>query len=141
MSMQMVVFRLCREEYAILVDKVREIINYLPVSKLPGTPAYFEGVINVRGKVVPVVDFAAKMGLPAITDVNRQIVIVETRNTEVGLTVDTVTEVVQTMPENFVSMEPAETGSQNLRKAYKFHDRVIILLDIGQVMSGPALAG
>ncbi len=140
MSMQLVVFRLCREEYAILIDKVREIINYLPVTRLPGPPAYFEGVINVRGKIVPVIDFAAKIGLSAAEEMNKQIVIVETGNKEVGLTVDTVTEVIQTVPENFASMEASETGNQNIRKAYKFHDRTIILLDIEQVMSGPALA-
>lgn len=141
MSMQLVVFRLCREEYAVLIEKVREIINYLPVTRLPGTPAYFEGVINVRGKNVPVIDFAAKLGLRAAEEANKQIVIVETRNKEVGLTVDTVTEVIQTAPENFASVEAAETGGQSLRKVYKFHDRIIILLDIEQVMSGPALAG
>ncbi len=141
MSMQLVVFRLCGEEYAVLIEKVREIINYLPVTRLPGTPAYFEGVINVRGKIVPVIGFAAKLGLPAAEEANKQIVIVETRNKEVGLTVDTVTEVIQTMPENFASVEAAEPDGQSLKKVYRFHDRIIILLDIEQVMSGPALAG
>lgn len=141
MSMQLVVFHLCREEYAILIEKVREIINYLPVTRGAGTPAFSEGVIIVRGKIVPVIDFAAKMGLPDVNEANKQIVIVETRNKEVGLTVDMVTEVIQTVPENFASVEDAETGGQSLRKVYKFHDRIITLLDIEQVMSGPALAG
>lgn len=140
MSMQLVVFRLSDEEYAIMVDRVREIINYVPVTRLPGAPTYFEGVINVRGKIVPVVDFAAKMGLPAQEQLGRQIVIVETLNKEVGLTVDAVTEVIQTVPENFASVDSAETGIHSLRKVYRFHDRIIILLDIAQLLSGTEVA-
>jgi purine-binding chemotaxis protein CheW len=140
MNMQLVVFRLCREEYAILIEKVKEVVNYMPVTRPPGTPAYFEGVINVRGKMVPVIDFAAKIGLKTNEGANRQIVIVETGGKEVGLTVDAVTEVIQTVAENLAGVETAETGN-NLRKTYKFHDRIIMLLDLEQVMSGPALAG
>jgi purine-binding chemotaxis protein CheW len=139
-SIQLVAFRLSREEYAVTIEKVREIINYVPVTRLPGTPAYFEGVINVRGKIVPVVDFMAKMGLPATDQANKQIVIVETRDKEVGLTVDSVTEVIRTVPENFASVE-TEGSRQGPREVYKFQNRIIILLDIDQVLSTPALAG
>lgn len=135
MSMQLVVFRLNSEEYAILIEKVREIINYLPVTRLPGAPAFFEGVINVRGKIVPVVDFAAKMSLPATGEANKQIVIVQTQDKEVGLTVDAVTEVIQTVPENFASVDAIETGGHSMRKVYKFHDRIIIMLDIEQILT------
>ncbi len=139
MSRQLVVFRLNDEEYAIMIDRVREIINYVPVTRMPGAPMYFEGVINVRGKIVPVVDFAAKMGLAAKEQASRQIVIVETMNKEVGLTVDMVTEVIQTMPENFACVD-AEAGGHGLRKVYTFHDRIIILLDIEQMLSGTEMA-
>jgi purine-binding chemotaxis protein CheW len=51
--MQLVVLRLSDEEYAIMIDKVREVINYIPVTRLPGTQTYFEGVVNVRGQDGP----------------------------------------------------------------------------------------
>lgn len=136
----MVVFRLGDEEYAIMIEKVREIINYVPVTRLPKVPAYFEGVINVRGKIVPVVDFAAKMGLPVQVRVNRQIVIVETADKAIGLTVDAVTEVIQTTPENFARVDSAEAGGENHREVYNHHDRVIILFDIEQVLLGSEMA-
>jgi purine-binding chemotaxis protein CheW len=138
--MQLVVFRLYDEEYAVMIERVREIINYVPVTRLPGAPTYSEGIINIRGKIVPVADFAAKMGLPAKDQASRQIVIVETMGKEVGLTVDAVTEVIQTTAENFASVDPADAGSRSLRKVYKFHDRIIILLDIEQVLSGSEVA-
>ncbi|MDT8899889.1 chemotaxis protein CheW [Anaeroselena agilis] len=141
MSMQLVVFRLCREEYAVLVEKVREVINYLPITKLPGKPDYFEGVINVRGKTVPVIDFAAKLGLPGAGGADRQIIIVEHRNKEIGLTVDTVTEVIQTSKDIFAGLDVTEAGGQNLRKVCNFHDRIIVLLDVEQMLKGSALAG
>jgi purine-binding chemotaxis protein CheW len=139
MIKQLVVFRLCRKEYAVLIEKVKEVINYVPVTRLPGTPACFEGAINVRGRVVPVVDFAAKIGLKTAEGANRQIVIVETEGKEIGLVVDAVTEVVQTMSEKLVGVETAETGN-DLKKTYKFHERVIILLNLERVVSGSALA-
>lgn len=138
--MQLVVLRLSDEEYAIMIDKVREVINYIPVTRLPGTQTYFEGVVNVRGKIVPVVDFAAKMGLPAKAQASRQIVIVEALGKEVGLTVDAVTEVIQTVPENFASVDSAATEAPSFRKVCRFHDRIIILLDIAQVLAGTELA-
>lgn len=138
--MQLVVFRLYDEEYAVMIERVREIINYVPVTRLPGAPTYSEGIINIRGKIVPVADFAAKMGLPAKGQASRQIVIVETMGKEVGLTVDAVTEVIQTTAENFASVDPADAGSHSFRKVYKFHDRTIIMLDIEQVLSGSEMA-
>ena len=90
---QLVVFKIGLWEYAIPIASVREIMNYVPVTKLPETPAYVEGIINVRGKIVPVVNFAKKMGLVSGRE-SRQIVIVETQDKEIGLTVDNVTEVI-----------------------------------------------
>lgn len=138
MRMHLVVFRINREEYAILVEKVTEIFNYVPVTSMPGSPNYFEGIINDRGKIVPVVDFATKMGLLGTQERNGQIVIVEAQGKEVGLTVDTVTEVIQAASENFASVESSESSDKSFKKVYKFHCRIITLLDIEQVLSASA---
>lgn len=138
-NMQLVAFRIGREEYAIPIEQVREIINYMPVTRLPETPTYFEGVINVRGKIVPVVDFAAKLGL--VNDsASKQIVIVETSDKEVGLTVDLVTEVIQTVNENFSDIESIDGSEQKVRTVYKLSDRIIILLDLEQLLAGAEAA-
>ncbi len=138
--MQLVVFRLCRAEYAVLIDKVREVIDHPPVAGLPGTPSGFDGAVNVRGRLVPVIDFAARMGLPESARSGRQIVIVETGGTDIGLTVDTVTEVIRTAAANFANMEATEAVGYVFRKVCTFHDRVIMLLDVEKVLADMSVA-
>lgn len=134
-DMQLVAFRLGREEYAIPVDRVREIINYIPVTKLPEAPPYLEGIIDVRGKIVPVVNFSVKAGL-SVEQGAKQIVIVEAQNKEIGLTVDTVTEVIQAVQENFCHIDSVNGAGQSAKIVYKLQDRIIILLDLEKVLPG-----
>lgn len=60
---QLVVFRLGKEEYAVSISQVREIIKYQSATKLPGTPSYIEGIINVRGKMIAVIELSARFEL------------------------------------------------------------------------------
>lgn len=64
-SEQFVVFQLATEEYAIPISQVKEIIRYNEATKLPNTPGYIDGIINLRGKVISVIDLAGKFALPA----------------------------------------------------------------------------
>lgn len=126
---QLVVFKIGNEEYAIPIEQVKEIIDYLPVTRLPDTPAYFEGIIDVRGKIIPIINLAAKIG--GITDeTTRQIVIVDIQNKAVGLTVDTVTEVVHAAGDNFEDLESVGLSIQNTKTVCKLQNRIIILLDV-----------
>jgi len=125
---QLVVFKIGNEEYAIPIEQVKEIIDYLPVTTLPDTPAYFEGIIDVRGKIIPIINLAAKIG--RIADETRQIVIVDIHNKAVGLTVGTVTEVVQAIDDNFEDLELVGFPIQNTKTVCKLQNRIIILLDV-----------
>jgi len=132
---QLVVFKLGTEEYGIPIEQVREIINCIPVTKLPGTPSYVAGVINVRGKIISVMDFAAKLGL-VVNRVSKQIVIVEALSKEVGLTVDEVTEVIQTAQENFAVLDSVVGGGRGVKNVYKLGEKIIILLDLEHILLG-----
>lgn len=132
MNMQLVAFKAGQEEYAIPIEQVREIISYVPVTMLPETPAYFQGIINVRGKIIPVVNFAAKLGLTSEQEV-KQIVIVETQGKEIGLTVDIVTEVIQAASENFAELGSL-SGKTTVKTAYKLENRIILVLDIADFL-------
>lgn len=134
MNTQLVVFRLCRAEYAVLIDKVKEVINYVPAPGLPGTLTGFDGAVSIRGRLVPVIDFAAKLRLAATQKPGRQVAIVEMGGMEIGLAVDAVTEVINTMQENFASVDSAD-ADPSFRKVYLFHGRVITLLDVGKVLA------
>ena len=95
-ELQLVTFRLANEEYGLPITKVQEINRLVPVTKLPQTPSFMEGIINLRGRIIPVIDLRKRFQM-AITahDDDTRIIIVEINGQIVGVTVDAVMEVVQ----------------------------------------------
>ncbi|MBP1763488.1 MAG: cheW 2 [Firmicutes bacterium] len=126
----MVVFRLAREEYAIPIAQVKEIIRFQSATKLPNMPGYMEGIINLRGKVLPVIDLAGKFVLQTEKRLEKQALIVELGGKEMGLVVDSVTEVLRI---DETAMEAAGTIAQTnrfIRAIGKVADRLLIILDL-----------
>lgn len=136
-ELQLVTFRLASEEYGLPITKVQEINRLLPVTKLPQTPSFMEGIINLRGRIIPVIDLRKRFRLP-ITDHNddTRIIVVEISGQTVGVTVDAVTEVVR-LSTSDVEAPPASTvvESRYINGVGKINDRLIILLDIDQVLT------
>ncbi|HYO60132.1 chemotaxis protein CheW [Archangium sp.] len=96
-------FRLGEEDYAVPILRVKEIIAYSPVTHVPGMPAVVLGVINLRGKVVPVVDLAIKFGLPRRPVTKWSCIVIveadmEGQRTEVGILTDAVSQVLELAP-------------------------------------------
>jgi purine-binding chemotaxis protein CheW len=134
-SEQLVVFQLKTEEYAIPIAQVKEIIRYNGATKLPNTPEYMDGIINLRGKVIPLIDLAGKFALLVETISTKQALIVEVAGQEVGLVVDAVTEVIR-LEEN--AIEPANGiahSSEYIRSIGKLDKRLLIILDLNQLFS------
>jgi purine-binding chemotaxis protein CheW len=134
---QVVVFRLGNEVYGVDIAVVREIIRMQPVTKVPGAPAFVEGVINLRGKVIPVIDLRKRFGLSAsgYTKESR-ISVVEIDQHDIGLIVDAVAEVLR-IPTSAV--EPpsgiiTSVDSSYLRGIAKLDERLIILLDLDHIL-------
>lgn len=140
-------FSLAGEEYGIGILKVKEIIGMMAITMVPQTPSYVKGVINLRGKVIPVVDLRLKFGMGAMDYTERTcIIVVETARENghvlIGIVVDSVSEVL-----NIKGGDIEETpnfGSQ-LNTDYicgmaKAGDSIKILLDIDKVLSDEALA-
>ena len=136
-------FALGDEEYGLEILKVREIIGYMDITGVPQTPSHVRGVINLRGRVIPVVDLRAKFGM-ATSEVTDQtcIIVVETtdqgREFNTGIVVDHVQEVLDVRAED---IEPApefgaDVDTQFIRGMGKVGDRVKILLDIDRVLTG-----
>ena len=87
-------FVLCGEEYGIEILKVREIIGIMNITPVPQTPGHIKGVINLRGKVIPVIDLRSKFGFEEATHTKETcIIVVEVQNILTGIIVDTVSEV------------------------------------------------
>ena len=135
-------FRLAKEEYGIEILKVREIIGLMKITSVPRTPEYVRGVINLRGKVIPVMDLRVKFKMTSIDDTAEScIIVVDVRrkdhSIQMGILVDSVSEVLD-ITENEIEDAP-EFGTQVdtdfINGMGKAKDKVIILLDINRVLS------
>jgi len=139
MEEQLVVFELGDESYGVNVTQVQSIIPIQDIVTVPGAPSFVEGVINLRGAVVPVVDLQTRFELSLPPNGRRAvIVIVELDDLQVGLIVDKVTEVIK-IPET--DIEPpspllASVDTAYLRGIGKFkEEQLVILLDLVRIFS------
>lgn len=136
-DLQIVVFRLSSEEYALPITKVKDINRIMPLTKMPKSPAFMKGVINLRGEIIPVVDLRERFGLTAneATDDSR-IMIVDFNNQLIGIIVDGVTEVI-TIPTAQIDIPPSASklNIKQIPGIGKFNKRLLILLDIDEVFS------
>jgi purine-binding chemotaxis protein CheW len=130
---QLVAFLLEQEEYGIEITKVREIILPGEITRLPQTPDYIQGLIHLRGEVIPIVNLRRRFGLPdrQTTDETR-IIVVNLGDKMLGIMVDAVSEVLRTSRENRVPPPPAIAGAgrEYLIGLVKLNNRLLILLDI-----------
>jgi purine-binding chemotaxis protein CheW len=143
---QYLTFHVGDEEYAAPILQVKEIIEVGTVTKVPTMPAFVRGVINLRGSVVPVVDLAAKLGLP-LTEITRLscIVVVEVRidgeETVVGVLVDAMGQVIDLPPKD-IERPPAfgtQARADHLRGMGKLENKFIMILDLDKVLGQAAL--
>jgi purine-binding chemotaxis protein CheW len=133
---QLVVFTLGGEEYALPIRQVQEIIRYTEPRSVAASSGWVRGVIGLRGKIVPVYDLAARLGLKTaeIAEGGR-IVIVESAGDMAGVVVDDVAEVL-TVDESQLDAVPA-AGSPSIEAIAKLDDRLVILLDPEGIFAGP----
>ena len=135
--LQMVIFCLGEEEYALPITKVQEINRVVPVTRLPQTPAFVEGIINLRERSIPVLDIRKRFELAVqeFSDDTR-FIIVEMNGQVVGIVVDAVREVVS-LP--IAAVEPPPPAFildvQYIHGIGKLEERLLILLDIDKVLS------
>lgn len=135
---QLVVFELGAELYGVEIARVHEIIRLQTVTRVPRAPAFVEGVINLRGKVIPVVDLRRRFGLPTAEHTrSTRIVVVEIGDQVVGIVVDGVSEVLRV---NTATVEPpspvvAGIDSEYLHGIAKLPERLVILLDLDRILA------
>lgn len=131
--LQLVTFKLGNEEYAVDILKVQEINRMKEITRVPNTPAYVEGVINLRGKVIPVINLRSKFSLEEREiDIQSRIMIMDIQGITMGLVVDAVSEVLR-IPSSIVEPTPpmaSDISSEYIKGIAKLEDRLIILLDM-----------
>jgi purine-binding chemotaxis protein CheW len=141
-------FQLGNEEFAIQVLRVREIMGVQEITAVPQTPSYVKGVINLRGKVIPVVDLRLKFGMPETEHTQRTCIIVvqihgEREKLLIGVIVDAVSEVLTLQPGEIENTPDFGSGvaTPYLLGLAKIKGKVKILLDIEVVLSTQDVQG
>ncbi|VBB06562.1 Hypothetical protein LUCI_1798 [Lucifera butyrica] len=136
-ELQLVIFRLSQEEYGLPITKVQEINRLVPITKLPQTPSFVEGIINLRGRIIPVIDLRKRFQLPMLEHSDdTRIIIVEVNGQTVGITVDAVTEVIRLAADAVEPPPPTFVlDSQYIHGVGKVEGRLVILLDIDKILT------
>jgi purine-binding chemotaxis protein CheW len=136
---QLVSFHLDNEEYGLEVLKVREIIRMVNITHMPNTPHYVEGIINLRGKVIPIISMRKRFGLMDI-EINQQtrVIIMDVAGEMLGFTVDAVSEVIRVSSSE---VQPAPSvasggiGQEYIAGVINHGERLLVLLNLDLMFS------
>ena len=134
---QLVVFNVGKEVYGVDTSRVQEIIRMQSITHVPGAPEFVEGVINLRGKIIPVIELDRRFGLSGSEPSKaRRIVVVETEGQVVGMVVDAVSEVLRIPVDCIDPPSPLVAGvdSEYIRGIAKLEGELIILLQLDKVL-------
>ncbi len=134
-EIQVVAFKLRKEEYGFSILNVKEIRGLTDITRVPFAPDFVKGVINLRGSVLPVIDLKKRLGLQPMeyTDSTR-ILIVQSDGIDVGMIVDAVTEVLTIDVANIDSVKQYDSESRFLTGVGKIDDRLIIMLSLDEII-------
>ena len=140
--LQLVTFSIDEEEFGVNILKVQEIIRIMEITRVPRSPEFVEGVINLRGRVIPIVDLRRRFGLAAIAhDKDTRIIVIELNSLVVGFIVDAVSEVLPIPADTVEPTPPVAAGvdSEYISGVGKLQDRLLILLDLDKLLTAEDL--
>ena len=137
--LQLVTFKLENEEFGVDILKVQEINKMMNITKIPNAPFFIEGVINLRGKIIPIVDLRKKLGFESKPyDKATRIIVIELDGLVLGFVVDSVSEVLR-VPANTIEQPPSLIGgieSEYIEGVGKLDERLLILLELKKIFAG-----
>jgi purine-binding chemotaxis protein CheW len=132
-ELQIVSFKIGNEEYGINILDVQEINRMTQITSIPNTPAFIEGIVNLRGRIIPIVDLRTKLGLlKKETDNSTRIVVIDLEGKTVGFIVDSVSQVLR-IPANISESPPELISGVNrkfIKSVVKLENNLLILLDL-----------
>ncbi len=137
-TIQVVSFKLGSEEYGVDIAQVQEINRMVAITHVPRAPLFMEGVINLRGQLIPIIDLRTRFGMPRAEHTKHtRIVVTEIGTKRVGMVVDSVSEVLRLDTDQIEPAPEMITGveTEYIRGVGKIEDRLIILLDLARIIS------
>ena len=135
---QLVVFGLGDEEFGVDIIQVQEIVRLQEVTKIPNAPAFVEGIVNLRGKVIPLIDLRKRFGFANVEhDDESRIIVTSFNENLIGIIVDNVSEVIRLQEEQ---IEPppnivAGVGREYIQGVGKVEDRLVVLLELDRILN------
>lgn len=136
--LQLVTFLIGNEEFGVDILFVQEINRMLPITRVPNAPDFVEGVVNLRGRVIPVIDLRSKLGLKRKEhDKNTRIIVIEVHSNTIGFIVDAVSEVIR-IPASITEAPPEMVMGVNaefIKAVGKLEERLLILIDLDKIVS------
>lgn len=136
--LQLVSFKIGEEEFGVDILKVQEINRMLEITKVPNAPSFVEGVVNLRGRIITVVDLRSRLDMPRVEyNAKTRIIVVELGSRTVGFIVDEVSEVLR-IPIDITEPPPplvANVDADYITAVGKLEDRLLMLLDLDKVFS------
>jgi purine-binding chemotaxis protein CheW len=140
---QIASFRIGAEEYGVDISQIQEIIRMVEVTRVPRTPDYVDGVINLRGQLIPIFDLRTRFGMQRIVPTkNSRIIVTDIGSKRIGIVVDSASEVLN-IPIEAIEQAPeviAGAATDYIQGVGKIGDRLVILLDLTMVISGAQVA-
>lgn len=136
--LQLVSFKLGDAEFGVDILRVQEINKMMDLTVVPNTPSFVEGVVNLRGRIIPVINLRSKLGMPVREyDTETRIIVVELDDKTIGFIVDEVNEVLR-IPKSITEQPPqivSGVDSEYITAIGKLEDRLLILLDLTRILS------
>lgn len=136
--LQLVSFNIGNEEFGIDILKVEEIIRIITITQIPNSPDFIEGVVNLRGRVIPVINLRTRLGFEKKEfDNQTRVIVVEVSGATLGFIVDSVKEVLR-IPKSITEPPPSITNginSEYITAVGKLENRLLILLDLEKILS------
>lgn len=138
-EMQVVVFKLGCEEYAMDILNVQEIIRLLNITRIPRTREYVEGVVNLRGSIIPLINLHTKFSIEVgQAEEERRIIVCQFDDVKAGIIVDEVLEVIRLHTAQIEEVDElhASINADNIKGIAKVNDRLLIMLDMKKILLG-----
>jgi len=136
--LQLVSFKIGNEEFGVDILKVQEINKLVQITQVPSAPEFVDGVVNLRGRIIPIIDMRTRLQLPKKEhDKNTRIIIIELNNNTIGFIVDAVSEVLR-ISRDIIEEPPAISKGINaeyITAVAKLEDRLLILLDLERLLT------
>jgi len=136
-DVQLVTFKLDDQEYGLIIENVVEVVRMVAITRIPKAPDVMEGVINLRGRVVPVINLRKRFGAPPkARDLDTRLLVARIEDRVIALIVDTVSEVLKLDGDSLDASNAVATGvTEYLAAIGKLGDRLLLILDLDAILS------